>query len=426
MNGRLFFISEAMNGSWLYLLLGVMLVTIGYLSYKLYDLYKCPRGGTKKCIGRNCLLDVTKSELEDALHKHQLALRSMDFGLVYIDKDFEVQWEMTDPIQQLVTKHRYVPGKRCYETLDLKIEACDNCVFKAAVREQKTAKHLVSAEGLIFEITATPIYEDNGNRELLGGLLRIEDVTEKLKVDNMLREAKEKAEEANRLKSAFFANMSHEIRTPLNAIVGFSDMICQTEDPQEKADYMKIIATNNKLLLQIIGDIFDLAKIDAGNAGFDYSLVDVNEVMDNAYVHACGDNHNPALQILFTDREPDCILETDRRRLLQVLNHLTENAIKFTPQGLITVGYQCDKEKEEVHFFVKDTGIGIASDQADKVFERFVKLNSFVNGTGLGLSLCRTIVERLGGTMGVDSKEDEGSCFWFNLPMKRPAEPAEA
>ena len=425
MNDRLFLISKAMDNLGLYLLLGAMLIVIGYLSYKLYILYKCPNGGLRKCIGPNCRLEVAKAELEDTLHKHQLALRSMNFGLVYIDKDFEVQWEMTDQIQQLVTKHRYVPGKYCYDTLDLKREACDNCVFKAAVREQKTVSHLISAEGMIFEITATPVYEDN-TKELLGGLLRIEDVTEKLRLDNMLHEAKEKAEESNRLKSAFLANMSHEIRTPLNAIVGFSEMVCQTDDTQEKAEYKKIIATNNKLLLQIVGDIFDLAKIDAGTVGFDYSLVDVNEVMDNVYVHACSDNHNPDLQILFTEREAHCMLETDRKRLLQVINHLVENAMKFTTQGFITVGYQYNKEKEEVHFFVKDTGIGIASDKAEQVFERFVKLNSFVNGTGLGLSLCRSIVERLGGTMGVESKEDEGSCFWFNLPVKRQKQTGQA
>lgn len=425
MNNGLFLISEAMDNFWLYLLLGAMLIVIGYLSYKLYDLYKCPNGGLRKCIGRNCRLEVATAELEDTLHKHQLALRSMDFGLVYIDKDFEVQWEMTDPIQQLVTKHRYVPGKRCYETLDLKREACDNCVFKAAVREQKTVKHLVSTDGMIFEITATPVYEGDA-KVLVGGLLRIEDITEKLKLDNMLREAKEKAEEANRLKSAFLANMSHEIRTPLNAIVGFSDMICQTDDPQAKNEYMKIVTTNNKLLLQIIGDIFDLSKIEAGTVGFDYSLVDIDEVMDNVYVHACGNNHNSALQILLTGRETHGMLETDRKRLLQVMNHLVENAMKFTPQGFINVGYQFNEEKEEVHFFVKDTGIGIASDKAEKVFERFVKLNSFVNGTGLGLSLCQTIVERLGGTMGVESKEDEGSCFWFNLPVKRQEQTGRA
>lgn len=418
MNDRLFLISVTMDVFGLYLLLGAMLIVIGYLSYKLYDLYRCPNGGLRKCIGRNCRLEVAKAELEDTLHKHSLALRSIDFGLVYIDKNYVVQWEVTDQIQQLVTKHHYVPGKHCYETLDLKSEACNNCVFKAAVKEQKTVKHLVSTDGMIFEITATPVYEGD-NKELAGGLLRIEDVTEKLKLDNMLREAKEKAEEANRLKSAFLANMSHEIRTPLNAIVGFSEMICQTNDSQEKAEYMKIVATNNKLLLQIIGDIFDLSKIEAGTMGFDYSLVDVNEVMDNAYVRACGDNHNPDLQILFTDREVHCTMETDRKRLLQVLNHLVENAIKFTPQGLISIGYRYEREKEELHFFVKDTGIGIASDKAEKVFERFVKLNSFVNGTGLGLSLCQTIVGRLGGTMGVQSKEDEGSYFWFNLPMKR-------
>ncbi|WP_455590990.1 sensor histidine kinase [Bacteroides sp.] len=425
MSDYLFLISGATNQLWLYLLLGVMLIIIGYLSYEIYQLRICPRGGFKKCVGHNCQLEVAKAELEDSLRKHKLALRSIDFGLVYIDKDYVVQWEVTDQIQQLVTKHHYVPGKHCYETADLKKEACDNCVFKAAVREEKMVKHLVSTDGMIFEITATPVYDDNG-KELVGGLLRLEDVTEKLKLDSMLHEAIEKAGEANRLKSAFVANMSHEIRTPLNAIVGFSNMICQTDDPQAKEEYTKIITSNNRLLLQIIDDIFDLSKIEAGSVGFDFAPVDINEVMDNVYVRICGKNHSTDVQILFTDRESHCVIETDRKRLLQVIDNLVRNALKFTERGSITIGYRLNDAKDEVYFFVKDTGIGIASDKAEQIFERFVKLNSFVSGSGIGLSLCRMIVERMGGTIGVVSKEYEGSCFWFSLPVQRSEAPVQA
>lgn len=418
MSDHLLLISKEMDTFWVYGLLFVLLIVTGYL---LYEKYKHGR-----CLGQSCQirskyqhdLETANGELEDALHKHNLALRSMNFGLVYIDKDFMVQWEMTDRIQQLVTKHRYVPGKHCYETIDLEREACNNCVFKAAVKAQKPAQHLVSTDGMIFEITATPVYDNNGT-ELLGGLLRIEEVTEKLKVDSMLRDAKERAEEANRLKTAFLANMSHEIRTPLNAIVGFSDMISQTDDAETKAEYAKIISTNNTLLLRLIDDVFDLAKIEAGTMGFYFAPIEVNEVMDNVYVRASAKNHNSDLQILFTDRELNCTIETDRKRLIQVLENLVDNALKFTSQGSITLGYRLDKQTDEILFFVKDTGIGIASDKLEEVFERFVKLNSFVNGTGLGLSLCRTIAERLGGTIGAESKEGEGSCFWFRLPVKR-------
>lgn len=364
-------------------------------------------------------LVTAKEQLEEALRKQELALRSIDFGLVYIDKNFRVQWETTDQIQQLVTKHRYIPGKICYETTGLQKEACHNCVFKSAVESGKMVKHMLNVEGLNFEVTATPVY-DNGGKELIGGLLRIEDVTKKLEFDNMLREAKEKAEESNRLKSAFLANMSHEIRTPLNAIVGFSDMICQTNDPVAQAEFQKIVHSNNVLLLQLIDDILDLSKIEAGTMEYYYNSTDINELMETICFQMSQKNQNPKIKIEFTEKEPVCFIVTDRQRLLQVLNNLVGNAMKFTEEGSITLGYRMNEARDEIRFFVRDTGIGIAADNVDKIFDRFVKLNSFVKGTGLGLAICRIIVEHFGGTIGVESTEGEGSCFWFCLPVNPP------
>lgn len=364
-------------------------------------------------------LVTAKEQLEEALRKQELALRSIDFGLVYIDKNFRVQWETTDQIQQLVTKHRYIPGKICYETTGLQKEACHNCVFKSAVESGKMVKRMLNVEGLNFEVTATPVY-DNGGKELIGGLLRIEDVTKKLEFDNMLREAKEKAEESNRLKSAFLANMSHEIRTPLNAIVGFSDMICQTNDPVAQAEFQKIVHSNNVLLLQLIDDILDLSKIEAGTMEYYYNSTDINELMETICFQMSQKNQNPKIKIEFTEKEPVCFIVTDRQRLLQVLNNLVGNAMKFTEEGSVTIGYQMNEARDEIRFFVRDTGIGIAADQVDKIFDRFVKLNSFVKGTGLGLAICRIIVEHFGGTIGVESTEGEGSCFWFCLPVRPP------
>lgn len=361
-------------------------------------------------------LVTAKEQLEEALRKQELALRSIDFGLVYIDKNFKVQWETTDQIQQLVTKHRYIPGKICYETTGLQKEACHNCVFKSAVESGKMVKRMINVERLNFEVTATPVY-DNGGKELIGGLLRIEDVTKKLEFDNMLREAKEKAEESNRLKSAFVANMSHEIRTPLNAIVGFSDMICQTNDPVAQAEFKKIVHVNNDLLLQLIDDILDLSKIEAGTMEYYYNDTDINELIEAVCFQMSQKNQNPKVVIQFTEKEPVCFMVTDRQRLLQVFNNLVGNAMKFTGEGSITVGYQMNESRDEIRFFVRDTGIGIAADSVDKIFDRFVKLNSFVKGTGLGLAICRIIVEHFGGSIGVESKEGEGSCFWFRLPV---------
>ena len=233
----------------------------------------------------------------------------------------------------------------------------------------------------------------------------------------MLKEAKEKAEESNRLKSAFLANMSHEIRTPLNAIVGFSDMMCQEEVSQEdKTDFSAIISNNNELLLQLINDILDLSKIEAGTIEFNFTSVDINELLSRICLQMQAKNTSPDVQITFAEKAEHCIINTDQKRLSQVIINLATNALKFTPKGSIKMGYHIDAEAHEIFFYVKDTGIGIPADQKDKVFERFVKLNTFAKGTGLGLAICRVIIERLNGVIGVDSKEGEGSCFWFKIP----------
>ena len=350
-------------------------------------------------------LVAAKEELEKALKKQKLALKSIDFGLIYIDKNYRVQWEETRQIASLVKGRRYIPGKICYQTSALRNEPCGQCAFKKAIEQGKIIRHTIRVDDVDFEVTATPVFGDEKETEIIGGLLRFENITEKLKMDKMLQEAKEKAEESNRLKSAFLANMSHEIRTPLNAIVGFSEMVCQTEEEEERKEFVKIISSNNILLLQLIDDILDLSKIEAGTM----------EQMQEK-------NSSPDIQILFTEKADQCMMYTDRIRLSQVIINFTNNALKFTPKGSIEMGYRIEEAKDEIYFYVKDTGIGIPADKIDKVFERFVKLNSFIKGTGLGLAICRVIVERLGGVIGVESKEGEGSRFWFRIPRSEKIE----
>ena len=176
---------------------------------------------------------AAKEQLEGAVRKQKLALRSIDFGLIYIDRNYKVQWEETSNIKNLVVGRHYIPGTTCYRTTGRGDKPCKRCAFQEAISTGKMVRHITHVDHVDFEITATPVYSDTGG-EIIGGLLRFEDITEKLKVDRMLQEAKEKAEESNRLKSAFLANMSHEIRTPLNVIFGFSDLICQTDDAEEK------------------------------------------------------------------------------------------------------------------------------------------------------------------------------------------------
>ena len=361
-------------------------------------------------------ITAAKEELEEAIKKQSLALKSIDFGLIYIDKTYRVQWEETTHIKSLVSGRHYTPGLICYQTSALRDKPCEHCAFKEAIEQGVIVRHTIRIDKVDFEVTATPVYA-TGGKEVIGGLLRFEDITEKLKIEQDLREAKNKAEESNRLKSAFLANMSHEIRTPLNAIVGFSDMICQIDDPVEKQEYMKIIIANNELLLQLIDDILDLSKIEAGTMDFSYSVTDVNELMSNICHQMEQKDHSPEVQISFIEKAPTCVINTDRVRLSQVMINLMSNAMKFTERGSISIGYRISEAKDKIYFFCKDTGMGIAADKLELVFERFVKLNAFVKGTGLGLAICRVIVERLGGAIGVDSKEGEGACFWFRIPV---------
>ena len=367
-------------------------------------------------------LIAAKEELEKALKKQKLALKSIDFGLIYIDKNYRVQWEETRQIASLVKGRRYIPGKICYQTSALRNEPCGQCAFKKAIEQGKIIRHTIRVDDVDFEVTATPVFGDEKETEIIGGLLRFENITEKLKMDKMLQEAKEKAEESNRLKSAFLANMSHEIRTPLNAIVGFSEMVCQTEEEEERKEFVKIISSNNILLLQLIDDILDLSKIEAGTMEFTFAQTDINELMEGICRQMQEKNSSPDIQILFTEKADQCMMYTDRIRLSQVIINFTNNALKFTPKGSIEMGYRIEEAKDEIYFYVKDTGIGIPADKIDKVFERFVKLNSFIKGTGLGLAICRVIVERLGGVIGVESKEGEGSRFWFRIPRSEKIE----
>ena len=228
-----------------------------------------------------------------------------------------------------------------------------------------------------------------------------------------LRKAKDKAEESDRLKSAFLANMSHEIRTPLNAIVGFSNLLTMAEDEEERNEYINIISSNNELLLQLINDILDVAKIEAGTLEFTDSEIDINALLSD--IEQSSRLKAPeGVQISFVEKMPYCIIMSDKNRLAQIITNFINNAIKFTKEGSIRFGYRHKDDK--LLFYVRDTGCGIEPEKKDLVFNRFVKLNSFAQGTGLGLAICQMIVKKMGGEIGVESQLGKGSTFWFTLP----------
>lgn len=246
------------------------------------------------------------------------------------------------------------------------------------------------------------------------------DITELKETEKNLIEAKNKAEVSDRLKSAFLANMSHEIRTPLNAIVGFSNLIAETEDPDERREYIAIVQENNELLLKLISDILDLSKIEAGTLEFNDVEFDVNQMCQEIVRSLSLKVLDKPVELRFGDHLPECRLAGDKTRITQVLINFINNALKFTREGSVTLGYRCD-DGMMLTFYVEDTGTGIPEQEQEQesVFERFVKLNSFVQGTGLGLAISKSIVEQMGGRIGLNSEPGKGSCFWFTHPYIR-------
>ena len=245
------------------------------------------------------------------------------------------------------------------------------------------------------------------------------DITELKETERKLIAARDKAEELERLKSAFLANMSHEIRTPLNAIVGFSSLLTETEDMKDRKQYMAIVQENTELLLQLISDILDLSKMESGAFEFVKSDTDVN-LLCSEIIRSLRMKVPAGVELVFEECLPGCHVWADKNRLNQVISNFINNALKFTFSGSITLGYYRQTDGY-LRFYVRDTGMGIPKNKIKTVFDRFVKLNSFVHGTGLGLSICKSLVEQMGGTIGVESEEGEGSCFWFTYPYQEMA-----
>lgn len=264
-----------------------------------------------------------------------------------------------------------------------------------------------------MEVNASVSKYDERQRpeELIGSLLLI---TARKQQEANLIAAKEAAKESDRLKSAFLANMSHEIRTPLNAIVGFSNLLTTTEDQEKKQKFINIIENNNQLLLQLIGDILDLAKVEANTLEFIYKPTDLNELV-RGIEETMRSKVQQGVVLNYTLGAADCCIEAEPNRLSQIIINLLTNACKFTSKGNITFGYEV--QDNEIYFFVRDTGCGISKEGQERIFQRFTKLNDFVQGTGLGLSISQSIVEKMKGRIGVESKgEGKGSTFWFTIP----------
>lgn len=292
-----------------------------------------------------------------------------------------------------------------------------NSIIQGKIKKLRQEVRVLSPDGQIGWTQMNMIVRNYSPEQHIIEMLCINyDLTELKNTEAKLIQAKEHAEESDRLKSAFIANMSHEIRTPLNAIVGFSNILAETDDPDERAEYQAIVEKNNELLLQLISDILDLSKIEAGILEIVRQPIDINELCRNT-IKTLKDKTPQNVELLFKPEKKECHILSDHKRIQQVLNNFINNAQKFTSQGHIILSYEC--QGDYIKFYVQDTGMGISQENQPHVFERFVKFNNFIQGTGLGLSICHSIVQQLEGEIGLDSQEGKGSCFWFRIPTNQ-------
>ena len=395
----------------------------------------------RKCLRMQKRLFRESRKLEHTNHIASAILKNVHAYILLIDNDFKV---LKTNYYQLTGTQKGLEEKRVGDLLQcrnaLSAEGgcgthayCGSCPIRCAIRqafEQRRGFTDLNATLNVLTSEKKSVECDaviSGSYFLLNEeenmVLTVHDITQLKQAEKQLALAKENAENADLSKSPFLANMSHEIRTPLNAITGFAEILASANTEEEKAQYQEIIKMNADLLLQLVNDILDMSKIEAGTLEFVYTKVDINLLLSDLRqlfqmkVNDAGGN----IQIIAEPSLPSCSIETDRNRVAQVLSNFTTNAIKFTQEGTISIGYEA--RDTELYFYVTDTGAGIPADKLPEVFGRFVKLNKDKKGTGLGLSISKTIVNKLEGQIGADSVEGKGSTFWFTIPYRTCGRP---
>ena len=395
----------------------------------------------RKCLRMQKRLFRESRKLEHTNHIASAILKNVHAYILLIDNDFKV---LKTNYYQLTGTQKGLEEKRVGDLLQcrnaLSAEGgcgthayCGSCPIRCAIRQAfEQRRGFTDLEATLNVLTSEKKSVEcdaviSGSYFLLNEeenmVLTVHDITQLKQAEKQLALAKEKAENADLSKSTFLANMSHEIRTPLNAITGFAEILASANTEEEKAQYQEIIKMNADLLLQLVNDILDMSKIEAGTLEFVYTKVDINLLLSDLRqlfqmkVNDAGGN----IQIIAEPSLPSCSIETDRNRVAQVLSNFTTNAIKFTQEGTISIGYEA--RDTELYFYVTDTGAGIPADKLPEVFGRFVKLNKDKKGTGLGLSISKTIVNKLEGQIGADSVEGKGSTFWFTIPYRTCGRP---
>ena len=395
----------------------------------------------RKCLRMQKRLFRESRKLEHTNHIASAILKNVHAYILLIDNDFKV---LKTNYYQLTGTQKGLEEKRVGDLLQcrnaLSAEGgcgthayCGSCPIRCAIRQAfEQRRGFTDLEATLNVLTSEKKSVEcdaviSGSYFLLNEeenmVLTVHDITQLKETEKQLTLAKEKAENADLSKSAFLANMSHEIRTPLNAITGFAEVLASANTEEEKAQYQEIIKMNADLLLQLVNDILDMSKIEAGTLEFVYTKVDINLLLSDLRqlfqmrVNDAGKN----IRIIAEPSLPSCSIEADRNRVAQVLSNFTTNAIKFTQEGTISIGYEA--RDTELYFYVTDSGAGIPADKLPEVFGRFVKLNKDKKGTGLGLSISKTIVNKLEGQIGADSVEGKGSTFWFTIPYRTCGRP---
>lgn len=255
--------------------------------------------------------------------------------------------------------------------------------------------------------------EEGNPSRILGATMRID---RRKQLEEALISARNKAEESDRLKTAFLANMGHEIRTPLNAIVGFADVLPMVDNAEDRNHLIREIQNNNQKLLRVIDGLVSMSKVEAEGQSLVRSQTELNALLRRIADHTAPIVDRTAVVVATEFPYAELMLTTDVSKLTEIINHFMQNAVKFTESGSITLGYDL-QDGEHVRIWVRDTGKGIPEEDKDRIFERFVKLDEYVPGTGLGLSMARTYAKSLGGTIGVESRLGQGSTFWVRLPL---------
>lgn len=367
--------------------------------------------------------ETRKKELEKLNRRYDLMLRAMG----------AMPWTWNLQTGRLECDRNYIPEKFhfskriIYKTED---EHYSQIVPEHRERFRSALRSLCSGEIMLMNETYQIYYPESeeplwvescvvvGQRNAVGHPQELVGTTiiidERKKMEKELLHSKEKAEEANQMKSAFLANMTHEIRTPLSAITGFSSLLATSNNTPENQEYIQIIENNSRILLKLVNDVLDMSKIESGTLEFVYNNINVNASLADL-ASSWRMRMTPEVAICFEPAMDYCVLRTDEVRLLQIMGNYISNAVKYTENGTITLGYY-RPSGGSIRFYVRDTGTGIPADKLSAIFERFVKLDSFKQGTGLGLPICKMIAERMDGKVGVLSKEGQGSEFWFEHP----------